>query len=846
MLNLPSRASCYVPLGYDGESFAPSASHSRGPLIQSLDGEPVCSSHSRAPLIQSLDGEFGDFRDQGDDTAEDFDLCPIELTPRGQSQVKFNGVDIVQFSSPLYYADAREGSLMIDVMRLGSMNGEVAAKWSTEDGSAKAGVRYKAASGKVVFEDGVSNVAIEVELLPQKDWYATLEFNLNLSDPDPTCELGIYLKSCRVKLVESSMFPSDKCRRVLKKMDIDTGEPPHSKLVIWEYLKLNLKVPGIARRTLINMLGDQLENLYLLLTLTLNVYLVDVILNMQDPGTEARLILSSREETAMLVGALYFLPLILIHLWHFLRQKCFSVTGKTREFLQTSLFRKYMNYNEESRRKAAAITVALLKDCPRVAELYQNMVGLSQQLCRLILLQCFMVLHHREAWWVLLVMPTVMAAFGVCLLRNLEHYASERERQERRVGSLMAEIQGQYELISSYYLRPQVNQTCEEEVSKITRALTVEGVCILNYLVCPQYIGPLFTGVWIAYCSRAVLKKQTTLGMLLALVSVFGKVASDFGKLYETALEVRRLGLGLHSLTRLLNMDTDCCMMKSVNRKRRELTKYSRQRALKKLSFSVLGRPVTDTMALAMRSVYFQYSKQYNLFPFSINVSAHQSSLVAITGENGHGRQTLLRLLAFKLFPRSGVIFIPTHLRVLHVSQDPIILSCSAWRNLTFACSNAATERVHEILSLLNMDYTRKLVEDELQHLDTDEAPRGGFCHVKPHWIDALSDSERMRLHLARAFIMNPEVMVLQRPLKHFTSAQWRLVMRVMKSHIEGRGIDMPAESRGRRRPRTVFFSAEFHEQAIHADVIWAIEHDGSVNMSLPDASRRTSLYIPV
>lgn len=36
------------------------------------------------------------------------------------------------------------------------------------------------------------------------------------------------------------------------------------------------------------------------------------------------------------------------------------------------------------------------------------------------------------------------------------------------------------------------------------------------------------------------------------------------------------------------------------------------------------------------------------------------------------------------VFPQQGFIFIPSHLRVLHVSQEAIVLETSAWRNLTF------------------------------------------------------------------------------------------------------------------------------------------------------------------
>ena len=42
-------------------------------------------------------------------------------------------------------------------------------------------------------------------------------------------------------------------------------------------------------------------------------------------------------------------------------------------------------------------------------------------------------------------------------------------------------------------------------------------------------------------------------------------------------------------------------------------------------------------------------------------------------------------------------------------------------------------------------------------------------------WQDSLTYSEKVKLHLARALIMNPEVLVLQRPLILGCNQSWRI-----------------------------------------------------------------------
>ena len=71
---------------------------------------------------------------------------------------------IVQFTAPIYFVEQREGQLTIDVMRLGSRGGAVAARWFTMEASAAAGVTYQQASGVVRFEEHESNKQITILL----------------------------------------------------------------------------------------------------------------------------------------------------------------------------------------------------------------------------------------------------------------------------------------------------------------------------------------------------------------------------------------------------------------------------------------------------------------------------------------------------------------------------------------------------------------------------------------------------------------------------------------------------------------------------------------------------------
>jgi len=208
-----------------------------------------------------------------------------------------------------------------------------------------------------------------------------------------------------------------------------------------------------------------------------------------------------------------------------------------------------------------------------------------------------------------------------------------------------------------------------------------------------------------------------------------------------------------------------------------------------------------------------------------------------------------MRLLGYRGFPHSGLVLIPSHLRTVHVSEQTYILDRSAWQNLTFPCPDADPQRVVEILEFLEMSYTEQVVAHDLNRLGllTNElrqkcAKRRSLAdslpddHDPSKWFLRLSDSETHKLHLARAFIMNPEVLVLQRPFRHFSEVEGEhgRVISAIHHHIASRGLCMPVSTACRRRPRTVFFTAETKTQEDVADVIWTIEEsDKSISMRL-------------
>merc|ERR1711974_423080 len=119
---------------------------------------------------------------------------------------------------------------------------------------------------------------------------------------------------------------------------------------------------------------------------------------------------------------------------------------------------------------------------------------------------------------------------------------------------------------------------------------------------------------------------------------------------------------------------------------------------------------------------------------------------------------------------------------------------------------------------------------------DTLTSSRCCCCGVEQEAIQDIGSSDwqhevnyctRLKVHLARALIMNPEVLVLQRPLYHYNEEEGLAVFRLLRDHVQFRGLGLPVGSTEKRRPRTLFFTADTVEHIMGADVAWTVQRGG-------------------
>merc|ERR1711959_814252 len=166
-------------------------------------------------------------------------------------------------------------------------------------------------------------------------------------------------------------------------------------------------------------------------------------------------------------------------------------------------------------------------------------------------------------------------------------------------------------------------------------------------------------------------------------------------------------------------------------------------------------------------------------------------------------------------------MFVPPHLRILHVTREPLLFhDVNVWGNLVYGEmteEDSDPERVFRICKRMGM--SEQLVESihaNAAHVGDRDTGNGGahagtghsvarreIAEQKAASMNNISYTDRCLIHLARALIVNPDFLIIHKPLTHFNGVDMERVLEVLREFVDLRGLESPVELRRQRRPRT-------------------------------------------
>lgn len=250
-----------------------------------------------------------------------------------------------------------------------------------------------------------------------------------------------------------------------------------------------------------------------------------------------------------------------------------------------------------------------------------------------------------------------------------------------------------------------------------------------------------------------------------------------------------------------------------------------------------------DEVMIKLENVRYMYASQaWDQLSCGIenaSLEFSQGKLVALVGRPAEGKSTLLKLISGVLLPDSGNLLIPPHLRVLHISQEPLFFHDTLFANLTYGVNSAdlmdCQDRAWEICRRLT------LPDRVLDYLDFNSEEQSEQVKLIAEWGELLSLTQKMLLNLSRAFIANPEVLVCHKPTLTFDTDLADNTLELLREFCDEKGLEMDPDMIEFRRPRTCIITTTRSQGVNVADHVFRVEPQGVTEIPRTERSSITA-----
>jgi len=198
-----------------------------------------------------------------------------------------------------------------------------------------------------------------------------------------------------------------------------------------------------------------------------------------------------------------------------------------------------------------------------------------------------------------------------------------------------------------------------------------------------------------------------------------------------------------------------------------------------------------------------------------VAMEMEQGKLHILSGRRGSGKTTLLRLIGLRIPKQresSGSLLMPAHLRVLHISKEPLFFSGTLYENLTYGVIKGDKDGRIERVALICQGL--QIQPNTLALISSNEGAEVA------RWGDVLSKSDCQLLNLARGLVTNPEVLCVHKPSMGLGPHTVPVLFGMLQAFVQQRGVEMDGERYFFRRPRTCIYTSSGDGDEAFADVV--------------------------
>lgn len=188
---------------------------------------------------------------------------------------------------------------------------------------------------------------------------------------------------------------------------------------------------------------------------------------------------------------------------------------------------------------------------------------------------------------------------------------------------------------------------------------------------------------------------------------------------------------------------------------------------------------------ILIKDLSYAYPGSNKLTLKSVNLQIKTGETVALVGESGAGKSTLAELIPRFIDPTEGyILFDGTDIRnmklsslrrsIAVVSQQVFLFNASIRSNIAYGSSSATEE---QIVRAAEEAYAMEFISKFDEGLDTLVGERGVM----------LSGGQRQRISIARALILNPQILILDEATSALDTESERLVQMALERLYKNR-----------------------------------------------------------
>ena len=265
--------------------------------------------------------------------------------------------------------------------------------------------------------------------------------------------------------------------------------------------------------------------------------------------------------------------------------------------------------------------------------------------------------------------------------------------------------------------------------------------------------------------------------MMIGTLSVFMNYALNLMEpiqwIIETIAALIGIQVNIERFTKLMNTESDVADSKEV------IEKYGDTFNPKKENWEPLEGHVE------FKDVSFKYPDGDEMVLEHFNLDVPIGTNIAIVGETGAGKSTLVNLVCRFFEPTSGEVLIDgrnakdrsqlwLHSNIGYVLQSPHLFSGTIRDNLRYGKPDATDEEIMKALELVSATFVLDKMD---KGLDSDVGEGG----------DLLSTGEKQLLSFARAILADPKILVLDEATASIDTLTEKAIQNAIDTVIKGR-----------------------------------------------------------